>query len=119
MPDQTPAKPAPKLEPGVVAAGVHAKGNRSTDIEVAEAGKWRKKRGHVVWIGLYEPSGDLLARVSAELDLHPLAIEDAEKAHQHPKIEEYGDALFIVARTVQMVKGKIRFGETHLFVGRG
>lgn len=119
MPDQVPPKAPPKLEPGVVAAGVYAKGKRVSDIEIDDAGKWRKKPGHVVWIGLFEPSGDLLARVSEQLNLHPLAIEDAEKAHQHPKIEEYGDALFIVARTAQMVEGKIAFGETHLFVGRG
>ncbi|HTN97702.1 MAG TPA: magnesium/cobalt transporter CorA [Nordella sp.] len=119
MPDQLPTKPMPKLEPGVVAAGVYAKGKRISDTEIHEAGKWRKKPGHIVWIGLFEPSGDLLARVSEQLGLHHLAIEDAEKAHQHPKIEEYGDALFIVVRTAQMVDGKIGFGETHLFVGRG
>jgi magnesium transporter len=48
-----------------------------------------------------------------------LAIEDAGKAHQHPKIEQYGEALFVVARTTQMIDGRIAFGETHLFVGRG
>ena len=120
MPDQVPTKPkSPKTEPGVVGASVYAKGRRVADIAIDEAGKWRKRPGHVVWIGLFEPSRDLLDRVSTQLNLHPLAIEDAEKAHQHPKIEEYGDALFIVARTAQMVDGKIGFGETHLFVGRG
>ena len=118
MPDQVPANP-PKPEPGLVAAGVYAKGKRIADIDVDEAGKWQKKAGHVVWIGLFEPGHELLSRVKRQLNLHPLAIEDAEKAHQHPKIEEYGDALFIVARTAQMVAGKIAFGETHLFVGRG
>ncbi|MGE0239078.1 MAG: magnesium/cobalt transporter CorA, partial [Parvibaculaceae bacterium] len=102
-----------------VAASVYAKGKRVADIEVDEAGKWQKKAGHVVWIGLFEPDRELLSRVKRQLNLHPLAIEDAEKAHQHPKIEEYGDALFIVARTAQMVSGRIAFGETHLFVGRG
>ncbi len=119
MPDQITAKPKIKTEPGVVAAGVYAKGKRVSDIDIDEAGQWRKKPGHVVWIGLLAPSHALLERVSAQLHLHPLAIEDAAKAHQHPKIEEYGDALFIVARTAQMVEGKIGFGETHLFVGRG
>ncbi|MGE3874448.1 MAG: magnesium/cobalt transporter CorA [Parvibaculaceae bacterium] len=118
MPDQLPSKP-PKAEPGLVAAGVYAKGKRIADIGADEAGKWQKKAGHVVWIGLFEPGHELLSRIQHQLDLHPLAIEDAEKAHQHPKIEEYGDALFIVARTAQMVSGKIAFGETHLFVGRG
>lgn len=118
MPDQVQSKPA-KTEPGLVAAGVYAKGKRVADIDVDDAGKWQKKAGHVVWIGLFEPSRELLNRVKEQLNLHPLAIEDAEKAHQHPKIEEYGDALFIVARTAQMVSGKVAFGETHLFVGKG
>src|SRR6476659_2141128 len=106
-------------EPGVVAASVYAGGKCISDIAIDEAGKWAKKPGHVVWIGLFEPSYDLLARIEAQLGLHYLAIEDAGKAHQYPKIEQYGDALFIVARTAQMVEGRVAFGETHLFVGRG
>ena len=57
--------------------------------------------------------------MQVQFDLHALAIEDAEKPHQHPKIEQYGDGLFIVARTAQIQAGRIAFGETHLFVGRG
>jgi magnesium transporter len=106
-------------EPGVVAASVYAGGKCISDIAIEEAGKWAKKPGHVVWIGLFEPSHDLLSRIEVQLALHYLAIEDAGKAHQYPKIEQYGDALFIVARTAQMVEGRIAFGETHLFVGRG
>ena len=120
MADQTPIKTTiPKPEPGVVAASVYARGKRITDIEIDEAAKWRKKAGHVVWIGLMAPSHALLERVSAQLNLNPLAIEDAAKAHQLPKIVEFEDGLFIVARTAQMVHGKVGFGETHLFVGRG
>ena len=106
-------------EAGVVASSVYADGRRVKDIAVEEAGEWSKRPGHVVWIGLFEPSHDLLQRVQAQLNLHYLAIEDAAKAHQHPKIEQYGEALFIVARTAQLVRGRIAFGETHLFVGRG
>jgi magnesium transporter len=109
----------PDLEAGVVAASVYAGGQRVADIAIEEAREWSKRPGHVVWIGLLEPEQDLLERVQRQLDLHYLAIEDAGKAHQHPKIEQYGDALFIVARTAQMVDGKVAFGETHLFVGRG
>jgi magnesium transporter len=106
-------------EPGVVAASVYAGGRCISDISIDEAGAWTKKPGHVVWIGLFEPSVELLSRIEAQLGLHYLAIEDAGKAHQHPKIEQYGDALFIVARTAQIVQGQIAFGETHLFVGHG
>jgi magnesium transporter len=106
-------------EHGVVAATVYAGGQRIADISIDEAAQWAKKPGHVVWIGLFEPGHDLLARIEAQLGLHYLAIEDAAKAHQHPKIEQYGDALFVVARTAQIIEEKVVFGETHLFVGRG
>ena len=59
----------------------------------------------------------LLSRVQPQFELHHLAIEDAEHAHQRPKIEQYGEALFIVARTAQLDGEGIAFGETHLFVG--
>ena len=119
MPDQAPSstKGAP-LEEGVVAASVYAGGRRVADIAIEEAGRWRSP-GHVVWIGLFEPSEDLLRRVQKQFDLHPLAIEDAGLPHQRPKLEQYGEALFIVARTAQIVSNRIAFGETHLFVGRG
>jgi len=111
---ETPGAPA-----GVVAAGVYTGGRRIADIPIEDARAWSKRPGHVVWIGLLEPDDALLAKVQAQFDLHPLAIEDAGKAHQRPKVEQYGEALFVVARTAQMVQGRIAFGETHLFVGRG
>src|SRR5215210_9483729 len=111
--------PQAEDDPGVVAAGVYSGGRRVLDIKIEEAGEWAKKPGHVVWIGLHEPSEALLRRVQRQFGLHELAIEDAGKAHQRPKIEQYGDSLFVVARTAQMLEGRIAFGETHLFVGRG
>ena len=106
-------------ESGVVASSVYAGGRWVADIPIEEAGEWAARDGHVVWIGLFEPSHDLLGRVQTQLNLHALAIEDAGKPHQQPKIEQYGEALFIVARTAQMVDGRVGFGETHLFVGKG
>jgi magnesium transporter len=111
--------PSARTEPGVIAAGVYAEGKRIADIAIEEAGTWRNRPGHVVWIGLFEPGPELLNRVQEQFNLHPLAIEDAGQAHQQPKLEQYGEALFIVARTAQMVDGRIAFGETHLFVGKG
>jgi magnesium transporter len=108
-----------KSNPGVVASAAYAGGRRVAEIAIEDAGEWSRKPGHVVWIGLHEPGLDLLRQVQAELGLHDLAIEDALKAHQRPKLEQYGEALFVVARTAQMLDGRIAFGETHLFVGRG
>ena len=113
------AGPTPGSEQGLVAAGVYAAGRRVAAIAVDEAATWLDRPGHVVWIGLLEPGDEMLRRVQAQFGLHDLAIEDARAAHQRPKLEQYGDALFVVARTAQMVEGRIAFGETHLFVGRG
>ncbi len=103
----------------MVNSSVYAHGRRVADVPIDEAGAWAKRPGHMVWIGLFEPSDRLLMRVQQQFDLHPLAIEDAGKPHQHPKLEQYGDGVFIVARTAQIVDGRIAFGETHLFIGRG
>ena len=73
--------------------------------------------GSFVWVGLYEPDETLLLKMQEEFGLHPLAVEDALKAHQRPKIEPYGDSLFLVLHTAQVVKGHIEFGETHAFIG--
>jgi magnesium transporter len=104
---------------GVVAASAYVNGRRVADVSLAEAGAWAQRPRHVVWIGLHEPSAEILGQVQAQFDLHPLAIEDAGKAHQRPKLEQYEAGLFIVARTAQLVNGRIAFGETHLFVGKG
>ena len=104
---------------GVVAAGVYVDGRRVANIAIDEASSWRGRPGHVAWIGLHEPDMSLLKSVQRQFQLHDLAIEDANHAHQRPKIEQYGDGLFIVARTAQLDGDSIAFGETHLFVGEG
>jgi len=104
---------------GVVAADAYVEGRRVANIAIEEASSWRGRPGHVVWIGLHEPDMALLTSVQQQFQLHDLAIEDASHAHQRPKIDQYGDALFIVARTAQVDGDSIAFGETHLFVGKG
>ncbi|WFU19506.1 magnesium and cobalt transport protein CorA [Bradyrhizobium sp. CB3481] len=119
VPSRATSATESKTSDGVVAAGVYVDGRRIANIAIEEASSWRGKPGHVVWIGLYEPDLALLKSVQQQFDLHDLAIEDANHAHQRPKIEQYGDGLFIVARTAQLIQGRIAFGETHLFVGEG
>ncbi len=67
--------------------------------------------------GLYEPDESVLDKLQEEFGLHDLAIEDAHNAHQRPKVEAYGNSLFIAIHTAQTVDSHIRFGETHLFIG--
>lgn len=117
--DQTAETGRTAPEPGVVACSAYASGHRVADIAIEEAGAWARKEGHIVWIGLLEPGHELLARVQAQFHLHDLAIEDALNAHQRPKLEQYGETLFVVARTAQLIERRVTFGETHLFVGKG
>ena len=73
--------------------------------------------GGFVWVGLYEPEERLLDALQDEFGLHDLAVEDAHHAHQRPKVEPYGNSLFIAAHTAQQLNGHVRFGETHVFIG--
>src|SRR4028119_244572 len=93
-----PVTPPSESTEGIVAAAAYLGGQRVADIRVEDAGEWSRRPGHVVWIGLHEPSLDLLRQLQAEFGLHALAIEDALKAHQRPKLEQYGEALLLGAR---------------------
>lgn len=84
---------------------------------VAKIGEHLAHPDRFIWLGLLEPSEELLKEVQREFGLHDLAIEDAHRAHQRPKMESYGESLFIVLHTAQKVKEHVEFGETHVFVG--
>ena len=78
----------------------------------------RKARG-VAWIGLYRPTEEEFASVAEEFELHELAVEDALEAHQRPKLERYGQTLFVVLRPARYLDDpeEVEFGEIHVFVG--
>jgi magnesium transporter len=101
----------------VVNCAAYAEGCKVSDVPLDEISEVLKVSGQFVWIGLHEPSAELLRKIQEEFGLHDLAVEDAQNAHQRPKLEEYGDSLFVVLRTAQMRDGHVEFGETHIFVG--
>ncbi|MCP9946387.1 magnesium/cobalt transporter CorA [Streptomyces somaliensis] len=72
-----------------------------------------------LWIGLHEPTAEEFDRVSAEFGLHPLAVEDALKAHQRPKLEVYDDSLFLVLKPVvyEPEGDTVSTGELMVFMG--
>jgi magnesium transporter len=71
------------------------------------------------WIGLLRPGEAELRSVAEKFDLHPLAVEDAIQAHQRPKLERYGETLFVVLRPARYVDPVevVEIGEVHLFLG--
>ncbi|MGA9342839.1 MAG: magnesium and cobalt transport protein CorA [Rhodanobacteraceae bacterium] len=93
-------------------------GNRLQAIGLDDISDVLQQAGQFVWVGLHEPDEELLEKLQQEFGLHDLAVEDAHNAHQRPKIEIYGESLFVVVQTAQVVHGKIAFGETHVFLGR-
>jgi magnesium transporter len=74
-----------------------------------------------VWIGLHEPTHEEFEGVRSEFGLHELAVEDAVKAHQRPKLERYGDSLLVVLKTARYVDREevVQTGEILLFLGEG
>jgi magnesium transporter len=88
------------------------------DLSLAEATALAKGDGAFAWIGLFEPTEEELDSIAREFDLHELAVEDAINAHQRPKLEIYGDNLFVVLKTARYVDPKevVQIGEVLLFV---
>jgi magnesium transporter len=88
--------------------------------DLEEAFRAAQAENSFVWIGLYEPTEEEFDAVAREFALHPLAVEDAITAHQRPKIETYGDTLFVVLKTARYVDPSevITLGDIMLFVGK-
>ena len=116
-----PSVPVTTRRSSLVDSGVYRDGRRlaSPDDLVATCRLLREESGRVAWMGLYRPAEDELNALAVEFGLHELAVEDAVLAHQRPKLERYGDTLFVVLRAARYVDDResVEFGELHLFIG--
>ncbi len=104
----------------IVDKAIYVDGRREAEPDtVREIYEACRKQSGVAWIGLYKPTEEEFDSVAEEFGLHPLAVEDAIKAHQRPKLERYGETLFIVLRTARYIdqSDTVEFGEIHVFVG--
>jgi len=101
----------------VVAAYLYRDGKRVREVSIDERVTCSKDKDEFVWIGIANPTLEELQTLQQVYDLHPLAVEDAVKADQLPKVDVYGDQLFVVARTAHLEEGVIAYGETAMFVG--
>lgn len=103
----------------VVNSVVYRAGKRGEEIKIEDISEAIHEPDNYVWLGLYEPDEPFMQKIQQEFGLHDLAIEDALTAHQRPKIEQYGDSVFIVLKTAQKNdRDEIHFGETHIFAGK-
>ena len=102
----------------VVAAFKYRAGERAEAVDLADSHNVALAENEFVWIGIREPAEAELRQLQERFGLHPLAVEDALKAHQLPKLEVYGEQLFIVATTAAFHDEVISYGETAIFVGK-
>ena len=104
----------------IVDCAVYEDGRRRDGaLPVHEAMEACREPGAFTWIGLYEPTEEEFDSIRREFDLHELAVEDAIHAHQRPKLEVYGDTVFIVLKTARYIDPEevVRLGEILIFLG--
>jgi len=92
---------------------------RAGHLPLTEAKEAAEVEASFVWLGLKEPTESEFEAIEREFSLPPLAVEDALKPHQRPKLERYGDILFVVLRTARYVDSVevIDVGQIMVFIG--
>lgn len=95
----------------------YQRGQKLADIPVTEIRASLSQPDCFVWVAIKDPEPGELETMADEFDLHPLAVEDAQKGHQRPKVEEYGSSLFVVLHIVEENGGELQTGEVSIFVG--
>ncbi|MES2740206.1 MAG: magnesium/cobalt transporter CorA [Pseudomonadota bacterium] len=93
-------------------------GKKLADIAIEAISDYVERPDCFVWVALRDAQPEELSEMQHEFCLHELAVEDARRGHQRPKIEEYGDSLFAVVQTVEIVDGELVVGEIDIFVGK-
>jgi magnesium transporter len=106
----------------LISCVAYQNGRKVADIPVEDISEYVSRPDCFVWVALFEPTREELDQMAEEFGLHELAVEDARKGHQRPKIEEYGDSVFAVLHPVEMQKhddttDTLNVGEVDLFVG--
>jgi magnesium transporter len=109
------------LNTSVVGCGIYVEGGRVASPPSLEETfrSLRDTDDSMAWIALYKPDLEALSSLADEFGLHELAVEDAVHAHQRPKLERYGDTLFVVLTAARYVdeEEEVEFSELHVFVG--
>jgi magnesium transporter len=95
----------------------YQEGRKLADIDKREISNYVNRPDCFVWVALRDATEAELEEMKEEFGLHQLAVEDARHGHQRPKIEEYGDSLFVVMHTVEVAGEELHVGEIDVFVG--
>ncbi len=134
--DDTRGRRHPQLLTILIARGIHSvsgeedstmivncvayeRGRRLSDIQPREVNDYLNRPDCFVWVALHDPTPDELATFQTVFDLHELAVEDALNGGQRPKVEEYGETLFVVIRMATMARDDLEDGQIAVFAGPG
>ena len=104
----------------IIDNAVYVQGQRTANPEsLDETYEVLRERHGIAWIGMYRPTAEEVQSVADEFGLHHLAVEDTLAGHQRPKIERYGETLFVVLRPARYLDAseEVEFGEVHMFIG--
>lgn len=101
----------------LINCSAYQEGKKIADMPVPDISDYLATPGTFVWVALRDPSPEELRVMQGEFDLHELAVEDAMRGNQRPKVEEYGDTLFVVVKTVEPGEDDYQVGEVDIFVG--
>lgn len=101
----------------VIAAYLYRQGRRICEVDIRERVDCPGDRSEFVWIGLSDPCAEEVTTLQHLYGLHPLAVEDSLKDGQLPKVDVYGDQVFVIGRTAQLNDGSITYGQTAVFLG--
>ena len=93
-------------------------GSRLADLPIEEISDYLERPDCFVWVGLSDATPEELNKMKEEFALHELAVEDARHGHQRPKVEDYGDSLFVVMHLLDLTTEGFNVGEVHIFIGR-
>jgi magnesium transporter len=101
----------------LVNCAAYQNGTKLAEIGKHEIRAYLARPDCFVWVALHDPADGELEEMQEEFDLHELAVEDARHGHQRPKIEEYGDSVFVVLHLVEQAGDELQAGELDVFVG--
>ena len=96
----------------------YQEGKKLSDIPVEDISEYIKEPNTFVWVALRDPAVSDIALMQEEFSLHELAVEDAQRGHQRPKMEEYGDSLFVVVQIVELAGDELNIGQLAVFAGQ-
>src|SRR5262245_30828651 len=108
---------APNAASHLINCVAYQDGKKLADLTIEEISDYLERPGCFVWVAMRDAGPAELEQMQEEFGLHELAVEDALMGHQRPKIEEYGNSLFVVMHLIEIVDGAISVGELDVFVG--